>query len=112
MVSMLARSSAPSGRKGVTAMVKTPLAVSSSMKVSGPVIWIVGLVEGDAAERGGGRGLAGVDHGQAERGFQRGAVARHAGAAEDQHLGAVKVAELRADLGHAGKRGGLVGKRR
>ena len=96
----------------MTAIVKTPLAVSSSMEVSGLVIWIVALVEGDAAERRGGRCLTGVDDGQAERGFQREAVAGHAGAAEDQHIGTVKVAELRADLGHSGKRGDLVGKRR
>jgi hypothetical protein len=64
----------------------------------------VGLVERDAAERGGGRSLAGVDDGQAEGGLERGAVARHAGAAEDERVGAVFVAELRADLGHAGKR--------
>ena len=96
----------------MTAIVKTPLAVSSSMVVSGLVIWIMALVQGDAAERRGCGGLARVDDGQAERGFQREAVAGHAGAAEDQHIGAVTVAELRADLGHSVKRGGLVGKRR
>jgi hypothetical protein len=38
-----------------------------------------------------------------------GAVARHAGAAEDERVGAVGVAQLRADLGHAGKRDVRIG---
>jgi hypothetical protein len=68
----------------------------------------VGLIERDPAERGGGGGLTGVDDGQAGV-LERRAVARHAGAAEDEDVGAVFVAEGGADLGHAGEGCGPVG---
>ena len=50
-----------------------------------------------------------IDHGHAEAGFQPRALARHAGAAHDDDVGAVLVDQLAADRGHASLRFSVVG---
>ncbi len=97
MRSIEAKSMAPSGRNGVTAMVKTPRAVSSSML---RILYAMTEVQGDLAQRHGGCSLAGFDHGQAGGVFQWFTQVGHPGTAGDQDVGAVLVAQAPTGLDH------------
>src|SRR5262249_61011256 len=54
--------------------------------------------------RPGPRGLRRVDHGDAERLFQRATMARHSGATHDHRLRAVPLLQLAPDVDHAPER--------
>src|SRR5262245_40058641 len=58
-------------------------------------------VQSRAADRHRDGSLAGFDHGQSDMALQAVAITRHSGAAHDQHVGPVLVAQFGRDFGHA-----------
>ena len=58
----------------------------------------------DRADRRGDGGMHRIDHRRTKRFFEWRAMARHAGAAHDDHVGAIFFHQVAADVDHAGER--------